>query len=813
MYREGGNEFYTLAFTNGSLHSQTVNIDRANTLILKRQGGFLSGFFFANGGATVVQVGGPGTVGASGTGPTRFNLDISTSNPNAGGATIVFQGFHVKTGTISCPPSGLRAVVGDGQVYLSWDPSLGPVDGYNIFVDQIIGNTSVPLGTVNPSGQLIPDASSMISVFAKGGSVQNGQLYKFSVNSVSSNTQSTVSTPVFALPAGFSSFQLPPPPTHPILFLHGISDRASTWSKTIDYFSRTLGWTRNGGNLFYRPTDHPLTDSPQVDATFQPASYFYTVNFSDNFANAGGISRQGDEVGGFIRYLETAASNAPLSLVAHSMGGLAARSYIERNAAQAKTQIFELITYGTPHRGVDLNFFKSVAIGNLPILQAFFPEALPLISSRGAMEMDANCGGSPSSFLQELNSLHLPAEIKYSALRGHANTFLQLFGGLGDRFGNCLQSPDGIIRSDLVVSIESADPNGLTPSQVPLITTNRLHIQQTEDFPAILCALDTSCAIVQSMSPVDMEITAPSGRKIAQDFAAIPGASYMNISEGDGHEGATVIIPFPEGGQYTVRTIPKLGALPTDTFTITIIQNGVKSTIADNMKIQDSPPDGFHPNVDSRPFANAGPFQTIECMGANKTFVILNGSASNDQDGDPLKFLWKDSQGNIVGTTAIVNVMAHMGTQIYNLTVTDPLGLTATAQTNVTVRDTTHPALRVTVTPKILWPPNKELVQIRASLQVSDACDPNPTIKLVSIMSNDPDDDQRDVREAAIGTDDRTFLLRARRADNGKRRVYTITYRATDHSGNSTTATADVRVPGDLNDRGREEDERHESAY
>ena len=76
-------------------------------------------------------------------------------------------------------------------------------------------------------------------------------------------------------------------------------------------------------------------------------------------------------------------------------------------------------------------------------------------------------------------------------------------------------------------------------------------------------------------------------------------------------------------------------------------------------------------------------------------------------------------------------------------------------------------------------------------------CDPNPTVTLVSIVSNDPDDDAKDVQGAVLGTDDRSFYLRARRADKSKTRSFKITYRAKDHSGNASTTTATVAVPHD----------------
>jgi uncharacterized protein YqfA (UPF0365 family) len=93
---------------------------------------------------------------------------------------------------------------------------------------------------------------------------------------------------------------------------------------------------------------------------------------------------------------------------------------------------------------------------------------------------------------------------------------------------------------------------------------------------------------------------------------------------------------------------------------------------------------------------------------------------------------------------------------------------------------------------------------VKATIQVSDTCDPNPAITLVSVMSNEPEagyigagDVGPDVQDANIGADDRSFSLRAERATavQNTGRVYTFVYRATDASGNLSEATAAVTVP------------------
>jgi hypothetical protein len=97
------------------------------------------------------------------------------------------------------------------------------------------------------------------------------------------------------------------------------------------------------------------------------------------------------------------------------------------------------------------------------------------------------------------------------------------------------------------------------------------------------------------------------------------------------------------------------------------------------------------------------------------------------------------------------------------------------------------------------------MVDIVASVVATDICDPSPVVVLESITSNEPDDapgggdghTTNDIQGAEIGTDDRAFQLRAERDGKGSGRIYTVTYSATDASGNSATASATVSVPHD----------------
>ena len=108
--------------------------------------------------------------------------------------------------------------------------------------------------------------------------------------------------------------------------------------------------------------------------------------------------------------------------------------------------------------------------------------------------------------------------------------------------------------------------------------------------------------------------------------------------------------------------------------------------------------------------------------------------------------------------------------------------------------DTTPPILTISLSPSTIWPPNRKLVPIASTITVKDDYDPAPEIQLISIIANEPLN-LSDAADVQLGTDDRKFMLKAERKKNNKAgRIYTVTYSATDGSGNKTTASATVTV-------------------
>ncbi len=108
--------------------------------------------------------------------------------------------------------------------------------------------------------------------------------------------------------------------------------------------------------------------------------------------------------------------------------------------------------------------------------------------------------------------------------------------------------------------------------------------------------------------------------------------------------------------------------------------------------------------------------------------------------------------------------------------------------------DNTPPSLSVTLSPNMVPSQGNKLVAINASFAVKDDYDHLPEIRLESITANEPLEAD-DVSDASIGLDDRYLKLRAT-SKSPSGRIYTVTYSATDASGNQTTASATVTVIG-----------------
>jgi len=195
------------------------------------------------------------------------------------------------------------------------------------------------------------------------------------------------------------------------------------------------------------------------------------------------------------------------------------------------------------------------------------------------------------------------------------------------------------------------------------------------------------------------------------------------------------------------------------------------------------------------PVVDACPDLTVEQESHAGTIVSLYGSAI-DIGSTKLNYTWSEN-GIVLGTQQNLTCTFNLGTHIVTLNATDMAGNTGSDNVTVTVVDTTPPEINASATPSTLWPPNHKYVEVKVAVTAYDICDPSPTLKFVSITSNEPDNnigDGNTVNDIVI-INDFTFSLRAERSGPGCGRTYTITYEATDSSGNSAIAIVTVEVP------------------
>ncbi|MDH5267799.1 MAG: PKD domain-containing protein [Candidatus Bathyarchaeota archaeon] len=226
--------------------------------------------------------------------------------------------------------------------------------------------------------------------------------------------------------------------------------------------------------------------------------------------------------------------------------------------------------------------------------------------------------------------------------------------------------------------------------------------------------------------------------------------------------------------------------LGTTNVTLTVNDGQYNSTDTVSITVADTTP----------PIVDAGEDMTVEQESYNGTEVTLSGNATDLADIE-LDYVWTEN-GVILGSEANLTYTFNLGTHELTLTATDDSGNSGNDTIVVTVVDTTPPELTVLVNPEDLWPPNHKYVEVTTVVTAHDVCDPSPKITFISITSNEPDNargigDGNTIDDIVI-VDDFTFELRAERGGNGSGRIYTITYQATDASGNSAQASATVTV-------------------
>jgi hypothetical protein len=201
-----------------------------------------------------------------------------------------------------------------------------------------------------------------------------------------------------------------------------------------------------------------------------------------------------------------------------------------------------------------------------------------------------------------------------------------------------------------------------------------------------------------------------------------------------------------------------------------------------------------------------GPF-VAACNGGTTAVPISGAAETIEPTVAEIHRRWSSTDPRVTFTDATDPLTQALveGIGTFPVTLTVSVGAyEAAATTEVTIVDAEPPRFTSLVAdPAALWPPNHRLVEVCVTPEVADTCDPEPTLRLVSVRSSEPPDapgdgdTEVDIRGAAVGEDDRCVLLRAERDGRGRGRTYTLVYEAEDWAGNVARQAVEVVVPHD----------------
>lgn len=251
---------------------------------------------------------------------------------------------------------------------------------------------------------------------------------------------------------------------YPIIFIHGLVGSADTWTDFYNY-ALAQGWSYGGHirfNLnadddleFSNITSASLSDVDDFNGNLQSAD-FYLVNFNcgldgtsyggnyntETQSNQAAIIKQGLAIRQAVSHVLAATGKDKVILFGHSMGGLAARQYLQTSTLwqpDNKHHIAKLVTSGTPHGGSNASFpgvsalFTDVdeasdAVRDLR--RTYFYSGNPGVFLYGGLEdpsvmydllfgfwnYDVNCNGNEGNQITGLNQKNISTNLDFSCI-------------------------------------------------------------------------------------------------------------------------------------------------------------------------------------------------------------------------------------------------------------------------------------------------------------------------------------------------------------------------------------------------------------
>lgn len=271
---------------------------------------------------------------------------------------------------------------------------------------------------------------------------------------------------------------------YPIIFIHGLVSDSNTWEDFKNYIQNQYGWSYGGRMDFCLNPDDNQSSTDNYNDFLEHSDFldwqqinpgdFYVLNFdvnvngalfqdddwipfNDDYSNQSAITKQGWAVDKAVNYIRNLTQTDKVILVGHSMGGLAAREYIQ-NPRNGEQFAAKLLTVGTPNGGSNFHIniiedilggvdSKSEALRDLRYQDMEFSG----IYLNGGMENplddyhnnDINCNNFLGDDIIGLNQRSAPSDVNYSCIIGN---FLN-------------QGGDGVVSADKADLSEYLNPS------------------------------------------------------------------------------------------------------------------------------------------------------------------------------------------------------------------------------------------------------------------------------------------------------------------------------------------------------------------
>jgi pimeloyl-ACP methyl ester carboxylesterase len=277
---------------------------------------------------------------------------------------------------------------------------------------------------------------------------------------------------------------------YPVILIHGLCGNDTTWYPYLRDLQGYFGYSYGGNlnfclnedndvNTSYLPTDF----KDWTDTTQLVAGDFYTINFdvdpfgnkysSSTQSNQSAAVKQGVAVQKAIAHVLKITGRDKVVLVGHSMGGLAAREYLQNKGnwqPDGQHHVAKLFTTGTPHGGSNstsgnlTSIFQDVderseavrdlrrtydVSGDSGVYLYGGLESLSVMDNslfEDYFNADVNCNGVIGDNIVGLNYKSIPTDLSYTCVIGYDTYFPGLCS-------NC----------DGVVNFTDADLNNFLP--------------------------------------------------------------------------------------------------------------------------------------------------------------------------------------------------------------------------------------------------------------------------------------------------------------------------------------------------------------